>query len=118
VSAPSARAPSFEQLEPRLLLSADLAATEPAAPFELPLTSQAAFVTLTPAAQERQKSPCTILTLDLAASSQKSDGDSIVSLVPTTDPVLPHLRLVNPDTAELSGQTIYLVPHFTNVETN
>ncbi len=83
-----ARVPSFEPLEPRLLLSADSVVPQPTVPLGLPQTDQAAVVDLTPEAQQQETDQAVV--------------------VPAASPVLPDLRLVNPDSACLSPQLVYL----------
>ena len=103
-----ARLSSFEPLEPRLLLSADSVTAQPAVPLELSQPSQAVVVDLTGAVPQHERSRPAASTIDLAASGRTCDGDSMASAGSAIDPVLPGLRLVNPGSANLSGQVIYL----------
>jgi hypothetical protein len=92
-----ARLSPFEPLEPRLLLSTDSVTAQPTVPLELSQPSQAVVVDLTPAVPQHEGSQQATPAIDLAASGRMCGGD-----------VLPGLRLVNPSSANLSQQLIYL----------
>ena len=71
--------PSFEPLEPRLLLSVDPIGSQSLVPLETSLAGHAILVDLTRVDEGQQESLSPILTIDLPASNQTREADATSS---------------------------------------